>query len=135
MLKLYQITKHRINTISNKIINDSKILDNRGCSVGTNKINDNVWIQLNSFFKQFPTKSSHYKSNHNKLIFINSDLNCKKLFNLFKSHYYETNSVNLKLCYQSLLTYFNTYCNYKFKSYQIDCCNFCTINSENVNDI
>ena len=59
----------------------------------------------------------------------------KRLFDLFKNYYYETNNTDLTISCKSFSNDFKTYCNYSFKQYQIDICNFCIINSKNPDNL
>ncbi len=125
-------SRTRIETVRQKLVKGVVITDNRGLTPDVNKIDSNVWDSLNEFLSLIPSNLSHYKSTKSEKRYFdlntflkNTDLNLKKLYQLFVEWFCVNKSPNLKLSLTKFSDYFNRFCNFGFRSPKVDLCDFC----------
>jgi hypothetical protein len=102
-------------------------MDKRGRHLNrTFKIDENIWVNFNSFIATFEKHKSHYCYESNDYeYFEDTSLNIKKLYKLFIQYLDKNHSDSYKLGFTTFYMHYIKNCNIKFRNPRKDICDFC----------
>lgn len=121
---VYCITPGRVRRVRDLAALGKSPKDRRGQNPSVNKLHEDVQLAVQDHIKSFPVKLSHYANREVK--YLNSQLNLKIMFNLFKEKHPE-----MKVSYPYYTRYFRENFSLRFGRPQVDVCSTCeTLNSK-----
>lgn len=120
-LKILHISRHRLNNIAKRYIQNGDLNEKRGGVANSVKARSAQQIEdIKLFMAQFPSKESHYCRSQTLRRYLSCDLNIEKLYRMYSEW---TQLKGVKSSYFRFV--FNTQMNFGFGSPASDVCSTC----------
>lgn len=128
LMNVLNISKSRIETVQQKIMNDEPLSDRRGHHDNhTLKLDEDVRKLIQSHCESLPHSESHYARADTKLnYFQDSSLTLTRLYDLFSDYYFSiTGNTQIPVGESAYFKFFNHHVNFSFSLPRSDVCNLC----------
>lgn len=125
---LYQVSEMRLRIVQARLTDGEGFHERRGAHKNRpRKVDQQTRLLLEAHLQEIPSRESQYaRRKTGKRYFVNSDLNVKKIFELFQEFYKEKKGETLtNLSYQTYFKIFKSL-NYGFRIPRTDRCDFCS---------